>query len=185
LRFSRRRLWRMTSSGKLHRVALVRTDVSEELSASFVRATRIVELGTTSAVTSNGRTLRRNTKWTRSSLGLSVPIGTWGMFLEMYCFTSTWKGRKNHLWHVPCLTGFIRDPPSTSFPAQEKERLRRSRPLASPKGTSPFSNFQVLWTRGENGKESKPLLCGPWYCGRNMGTTVTLSTNSWQLKKNP
>jgi hypothetical protein len=31
----------------LHRVALVRTDVSEELSASFNRVTRIDELGTT------------------------------------------------------------------------------------------------------------------------------------------
>jgi hypothetical protein len=39
----------------LHRVALVKTDVSEELSASFIRVTRIGELGTTLAV-------RRNTK---------------------------------------------------------------------------------------------------------------------------
>jgi hypothetical protein len=43
----------MTSSGMLRRVALVRTDVSEELSASFIRVTRISELGTTLAVTSN------------------------------------------------------------------------------------------------------------------------------------
>jgi hypothetical protein len=40
----------------LRRVALVRTDVSEELSASFIRVTRIGELGTTLAVTSNRRT---------------------------------------------------------------------------------------------------------------------------------
>jgi hypothetical protein len=33
----------------LRRVALVRTDVSEELSASFIRVTRIGELGTTLA----------------------------------------------------------------------------------------------------------------------------------------
>jgi hypothetical protein len=32
---------RMVSSAMLHRVALVRTDVSEELSASFIRVTRI------------------------------------------------------------------------------------------------------------------------------------------------
>jgi hypothetical protein len=37
----------------LRRVALVRTDDSEELSASFIRVTRTVELGTTLAVTSN------------------------------------------------------------------------------------------------------------------------------------
>jgi hypothetical protein len=42
------------------RMALVRTDVSEELSASFIRVTRIGELGTTLAVTSNLCMLRRN-----------------------------------------------------------------------------------------------------------------------------
>jgi hypothetical protein len=41
----------------LRRVDLVRTGVSEELSASFIRVTRIVELGTTPAVTTNRRTL--------------------------------------------------------------------------------------------------------------------------------
>jgi hypothetical protein len=37
----------------LRRVAVVRTDVSEELSASFVKVTRLGELGTTLAATSN------------------------------------------------------------------------------------------------------------------------------------
>jgi hypothetical protein len=46
----------MASSGMLRRLALVRTDISEELSASFIRVTRIGELGTTLAVTSNRRT---------------------------------------------------------------------------------------------------------------------------------
>jgi hypothetical protein len=36
----------MASSGMLRRVALVRTDVSEELSASSLRLTGIGELGT-------------------------------------------------------------------------------------------------------------------------------------------
>jgi hypothetical protein len=44
---------RMVSSGMLRRVALVRADVWEELSASFIRMTRIGELGTTLAVTNN------------------------------------------------------------------------------------------------------------------------------------
>jgi hypothetical protein len=47
----------MVSSGLLRRVAIVRTDVSEELSASIVRATRIGELGTTHEETSNRRRL--------------------------------------------------------------------------------------------------------------------------------
>jgi hypothetical protein len=49
----------MVSSAMLRRVALVITDVSEELSASFIRVTRIGELGTTLAVSSNRSTLRR------------------------------------------------------------------------------------------------------------------------------
>jgi hypothetical protein len=47
---------RMVSSGMLRRVAPVRTDFSEELSAPFIRVTPIGELGTTLAVTSNRRT---------------------------------------------------------------------------------------------------------------------------------
>jgi hypothetical protein len=50
-------LRRMPSSWMLGRMALVRTYLSEELSACFIRMTRIVELGTTQAVTSNRRTL--------------------------------------------------------------------------------------------------------------------------------
>jgi hypothetical protein len=52
----------MVSSGLLHRVALVRTDVSEEPGASFIRVAKIGALETTQAATSNRRTLRRNTK---------------------------------------------------------------------------------------------------------------------------
>jgi hypothetical protein len=51
--------WRLL---RCYAASLVRTDVSEELSASIITVTRIGEIGTTLAVTSNGRTLRRNTK---------------------------------------------------------------------------------------------------------------------------
>jgi hypothetical protein len=42
-----------SSSGVLRCLDLVRTDVSEELSASIIRLTRIDELGTTLALSSN------------------------------------------------------------------------------------------------------------------------------------
>jgi hypothetical protein len=63
---------RMVSSGMLHRAALVRADVSEELSAFFIRVTRIGELGTTLAVTSNRRTQRASVA--SYSYVLSSPI---------------------------------------------------------------------------------------------------------------
>jgi hypothetical protein len=43
----------------LHRVALVRTEVSVEPSATFIRVTRIGEVGTTQAATSNGVTSQK------------------------------------------------------------------------------------------------------------------------------
>jgi hypothetical protein len=50
------------SSGMLRRVAFEGTDVSGQLNASVIRVTRIGEVGTLLAVTSNRRTLQRNTK---------------------------------------------------------------------------------------------------------------------------
>jgi hypothetical protein len=47
---------KMTSSGMLRRVALVSTNVLEEISTSIIRVIRIGELGTALAVTSNQRT---------------------------------------------------------------------------------------------------------------------------------
>jgi hypothetical protein len=41
-------------------VVLVKTDVSEELSSSIIKVTRIYELGTMLAISSNGHTLKRN-----------------------------------------------------------------------------------------------------------------------------
>jgi hypothetical protein len=51
----------MASSGMLRHITLVRTTVSEELSASFIRVTT-AELGTL-PVSSNRRMLRRNNKY--------------------------------------------------------------------------------------------------------------------------
>jgi hypothetical protein len=47
----------MASSGMLRRVALVRTDVSEVLSASIIRVTRIGVLGTLAGISSVRRSL--------------------------------------------------------------------------------------------------------------------------------
>jgi hypothetical protein len=64
----------MQSSGTLRGVAIARTDVSEERMASIIRMIRIGELGTTLAVTSNRRPLRRKTvsfsQCIRSELGV-------------------------------------------------------------------------------------------------------------------
>jgi hypothetical protein len=64
-------------------VALVRTDVSEEPGASFIRVTRIGELGTTKAATSNRRTLRRNTKC--SQLIFPLPLISPGDAFAGHC----------------------------------------------------------------------------------------------------
>jgi hypothetical protein len=53
-------------------VVLVRTDASDEHRASFIRVTRIGELGTTLVATSNRRTLRRNTSVRRLLVAASV-----------------------------------------------------------------------------------------------------------------
>jgi hypothetical protein len=52
---------KIPSSAMLRRVALVQTDVSEERVASIIKVTRIDELGTKLAVTSNRSTLERST----------------------------------------------------------------------------------------------------------------------------
>jgi hypothetical protein len=58
----------MVSSGMIRSVALVRTDVAEEPSASFIRVTRIGELGTTLAATSNRRPDEGGARFLRTSV---------------------------------------------------------------------------------------------------------------------
>jgi hypothetical protein len=59
----------MLSIGMLRRVVLVKTDTSEEVITFIIRVTRIGEVGTTLAVTSNRRTLRRNTYFFAACIG--------------------------------------------------------------------------------------------------------------------
>jgi hypothetical protein len=74
----------MPSSAMLRRVALVRTDVSEDLSASFIRVTGIG--GTTLAVTSNRRTLRRYTNYFDASLFFHSLLFCLFSILLCFCF---------------------------------------------------------------------------------------------------
>jgi hypothetical protein len=67
--------WRIPSSEIVRRVAPVRTDISQESSASIIRVTRIRELGTTLAVTSNPRALRKNIMWEKKR---QYGIPDWG-----------------------------------------------------------------------------------------------------------
>jgi hypothetical protein len=60
----------------LHRVAVVKTDVPEELKASFIRVTRIGEIRTTLSATSNRLTLRRNTKCILRQLLVTVNVSS-------------------------------------------------------------------------------------------------------------
>jgi hypothetical protein len=53
---------------------LLRTEVSEERSAYIIRVTRIGELGTTLAVTSNGPSLWRNTAFMTEALSSSETL---------------------------------------------------------------------------------------------------------------
>jgi hypothetical protein len=61
----------MASSGILRRVALIRTDVSEEPTASFIRVTKIGEIGTTLAVTSIVPGSPILVTWMKEALGSS------------------------------------------------------------------------------------------------------------------
>jgi hypothetical protein len=90
----------MVSSGMLRRVALVRTDVSEELSASFIRVKRIDELGKLVLfLVLRSRKLRLTSvgdppRWPRDTplsakVGTRVRLRTKGLMLEALSSSET------------------------------------------------------------------------------------------------
>jgi hypothetical protein len=72
----------MPSSGMLRRVALVRTDVSEERIASVIRVTKIGELGTSLAVTGNRNTVR----WVGKKIEILSPKRRFTYGLQGYIY---------------------------------------------------------------------------------------------------
>jgi hypothetical protein len=95
--------WRMPSSGILRRVALVRTDVSEERIASIIRVTRIGELRTKSAVNSNWRMLRFK-KWFQVIEYMEFCphafTTMWLMLITMLLLLSHVSERYYYVWHT-------------------------------------------------------------------------------------
>jgi hypothetical protein len=83
----------------LRRVALLRTDVSEELSASFIRVTRIGEVGTTLVVTSNRRsaTMKNFVLWDIKTVRTSQETSLHSVLKSQKHTTSTLKSQ---LWLV-------------------------------------------------------------------------------------
>jgi hypothetical protein len=88
----------------LRRVVLVRTDVSEKRSASIIRMTQIVEIGTALAVTSNRSMLRWNTI---AYLGLLVTANVPSssilvtLMMEALCSSETSVFRKATRRNIP------------------------------------------------------------------------------------
>jgi hypothetical protein len=78
----------------LRRVALVRTDVSEERSASIVWVTRIGELGATLAVTSNRRNVREDV-----GVGISVCVCVCVCISELYNAVTRCTKEPNKFYH--------------------------------------------------------------------------------------
>jgi hypothetical protein len=80
----------MPYPGTLRRVALVRTEASEERIAYIMRVTRIGEVGTTLAVTSNWSTLR-------ASLQVCPINNSFHVILLLSCLQNV---QRNVMWHA-------------------------------------------------------------------------------------
>jgi hypothetical protein len=85
LRVSQQWLWRVSSSGMLCHVALVKTDISEQCSTFIIRVTRICEIGTMLAVTSNWHMLHSKCQLLVTANIPSSPILVTLMMKVLHC----------------------------------------------------------------------------------------------------
>jgi hypothetical protein len=90
----------MLSSGMLHRVALVRTDVLDERIVSITGETRISELGKTLTVTSNRSMLRRNMSILTRATYHDIPEDS--ILHSEHC-----ENLKSYILHCSCSMGAI------------------------------------------------------------------------------
>jgi hypothetical protein len=95
--------WRMPSSGMLRRVALLRTDISEDRCASVIMVTRIGELGIMLAVASNWHTLWRTIRSVHRLLVTANVVPSW--------FLSPWWWRR----YIPQKRRFLQEPQGITF----------------------------------------------------------------------
>jgi hypothetical protein len=143
----------------LRRVALIRTDVSEKHIFSIIRLTRIGELGTTLAVTSNWSKLRRTT----------------GYFLARWLLPPWWRG------YVPPKRRFLHEPQGvtsqkTSFYSHSRENLKSYIALTGWSLQQRYNVFPVRCQLGSYIPEANILHS---HCRENFKSYIALS--GWTL----
>jgi hypothetical protein len=141
----------MASSGMLRRVALVRTDVSEELSTSFIWVIRIGELWKTLAVNSNRHTLQRNTNTTWYFFAACISCWLQLMLFLVHRFLSPWWRRR----YVPPKRRFLQEPHGVT---SQKTTFFTVTAVKTSNLTYGLSNFPTCYFPCRRGGGSRTLI---------------------------